>query len=139
IRGTVPDQLDEEIVEALGTAFTRFALDEGGRCDRVLIGRDMRPSGVAFTEAFARGVTSQGVDVVDLGLCSTDEVFFAAGHLDAPAAQLTASHNPAGYNGIKLALAGARPVGEDSGLDVIKGLAVAGVPAADRRGSVSSL
>jgi phosphomannomutase len=139
IRGTVPDQLDDEIVEALGAAFARFALDEGGPCERILIGRDMRPSGVAFTEAFARGVTSQGVDVVDLGLCSTDEVFFAAGHLDAPAAQLTASHNPAGYNGIKLALAGARPVGEDSGLDVIKALAVEGVAPVGAPGTVSTL
>jgi phosphomannomutase len=139
IRGTVPDQLDDEIVEALGAAFARFALDEGGPCERILIGRDMRPSGVAFTDAFARGVTSQGVDVVDLGLCSTDEVFFAAGHLDAPAAQLTASHNPAGYNGIKLALAGARPVGEDSGLDVIKALAVEGVAPVGAPGTVSTL
>lgn len=137
IRGTVPDQLDDEIVEALGAAFARFALDEGGPCDRILIGRDMRPSGVGFTAAFARGVNSQGVDVVDLGLCSTDQVFFAAGHLDSPAAQLTASHNPAGYNGIKLALAGARPVGEDSGLDRIKAMAAAGVPPAESTGTVT--
>lgn len=128
IRGVVPDQLDAPMVEALGAAFTRFALDEGGPCDRVLIGHDMRPTGIDLSAAFARGVQSQGVDVVQLGLCSTDELFFAAGHFDAPAAQLTASHNPAQYNGIKLALAGARPVGEDSGLAEIKAMAIAGVP-----------
>ncbi len=139
IRGTVPDQLDAAMVEGLGAAFTRFALDEGGRCDRVLIGHDMRPTGGELSAAFARGVLSQGVDVVHLGLCSTDELFFAAGHFDAPAAQLTASHNPARYNGIKLALAGARPVGEDSGLGTIKELAVAGVPPVDGpKGSESS-
>src|SRR5438067_1349737 len=111
IRGTVPDQLDAGIVEAVGAAFARFAREEDrGPAARVLIGRDMRPTGIELAEAFARGVTSQGLDVVHLGLCSTDEVFFAAGHLDSPAAQLTASHNPAGYNGIKLALSGARPV-----------------------------
>jgi phosphomannomutase len=137
IRGTYPDQIDAVIVEAVGAAFARFALDEGGAAERVLIGRDMRPSGVELADAFARGVTSQGVDVVHLGLCSTDEVFFAAGHLDAPAAQLTASHNPAGYNGIKLALAGARPVGEDSGLDRIKADAAKGLDAAPVPGAVS--
>ncbi|MEZ5143885.1 MAG: phosphomannomutase/phosphoglucomutase [Acidimicrobiales bacterium] len=138
MRGTVPDQLDAAIVENIGAAFARFALDEGGRCDKVLIGRDMRPTGVELAGAFARGVTSQGVDVEHLGLCSTDEVFFAAGRYDAPAAQLTASHNPAGYNGIKLALAGARPVGEDSGLADIKAMAAKGLEPVADVGSVSS-
>jgi phosphomannomutase len=137
IRGTYPDQIDAELVEAVGAAFARFARDEGGPAERVLIGRDMRPSGVELADAFARGVTSQGLDVVQLGLCSTDEVFFAAGRFDAPAAQLTASHNPAGYQGIKLALAGARPVGEDSGLDVIKADAAKGVDPAPSPGTVS--
>ena len=137
IRGTVPDQLDAEMVGAIGAAFARFALDEGGPCERVLVARDMRPSGVELAEAFAAGVRSQGVDVVHLGLCSTDEAFFAAGHLDAPVAQLTASHNPAQYNGIKLALAGARPVGEDSGLLEIKAMAAAGVPPAGAEGTTS--
>lgn len=144
IRGTVPDQLDAGVVEAVGAAFARFALDEAaGRgappVRRVLVGRDMRPTGAELAGAFARGVTGQGVDVVQLGLCSTDEVFFAAGHHDAPAAQLTASHNPAGYNGIKLALAGARPVGEDSGLDQIKADTAKGLDRAPRAGSVSEL
>jgi phosphomannomutase len=137
IRGTVPDQLDAPLVEAIGAAFARFARDDDPTVARVLVGRDMRPSGVELADAFARGVTSQGLDVVLLGLCSTDEVFFAAGRFDAPAAQLTASHNPAGYNGIKLALAGARPVGEDSGLDRIKADVVAGVTPAGATGTVT--
>jgi phosphomannomutase len=136
IRGTVPDQLNAEVVEAIGAAFARFAADEGDRA-RVLIGWDMRPDGPELAEAFARGVTGQGADAVLLGLCSTDEVFFAAGHLDAPAAQLTASHNPAGYNGIKLALSGARPVGEDSGLDRIKADTAKGLDPAPTPGSVT--
>lgn len=139
IRGVVPEQLDASIAEAVGAAFARFAIDEQGSCERVLIGRDMRPTGIELAAAFGRGVRSQGVDVVDLGLCSTDEVFFAAGHYDAPAAQLTASHNPAQYNGMKLALAGAKPVGEDSGLENIKAMAAMGVPAAEQTGSTSEL
>jgi phosphomannomutase len=97
----------------------------------------MRPSGVELAAAFARGVTSQGIDVVELGLCSTDELFFAAGYFNAPGAQLTASHNPAQYNGIKLCLAGARPVGEDSGLLDIKAMAAVGVEPAASVGSVT--
>ena len=123
IRGTVPDQLDADVARAIGAAFARFARD-----DRLLVARDMRPSGVELTRAFIDGVTSQGVDVVDLGMGSTDLVYFAAGRLDAPAAMFTASHNPAQYNGIKLCLAGARPVGEDTGLAEIKAAVAAGVP-----------
>jgi len=141
IRGTVPDQLDAGIVEAVGGAFAVFArsdaAERGTTCERILIGHDMRPSGPEFAEAFARGVNAQGVDAVHLGLCSTDEVFFAAGHLDAPAAQLTASHNPAEYNGIKLCLSGARPVGEDSGLAQIKADVIEGLPPAATTGTTS--
>jgi phosphomannomutase len=138
IRGTVPDQIDAEVVERIGAAFARFALDEGGPCERILVARDMRPSGVELEKAFAEGVRRQGVDVVLLGLASTDLLFFAAGKLDAPGAMLTASHNPAGYNGIKLCLAGARPVGEDSGLDDVRAMTAEGVADADRSGSISS-
>ena len=141
IRGTVPDQLDAQIVEAVGAAFARFALDEaatnGGEISRILVARDMRPTGVEFADAFARGATSQGVDVILLGLCSTDELFFASGKFDAPGAQLTASHNPAGYNGIKLCLSGARPVGEDTGLEVIKADAIRGLDPAASIGSIT--
>ena len=118
VRGTVPDQWDAEAARRIGAAFARFA-----GAPRVLVARDMRPSGVALVAAFADGVMSQGVDVTDLGLASTDLIYFAAGRLDAPGAMFTASHNPAQYNGIKFCLAGARPVGEDTGLAEIKALA----------------
>src|SRR5262245_57570815 len=115
IRGTVPDQLDASMARAIGAAFAHFA-----PTTKVLVARDMRPSGVELTDAFADGVRAQGVDVVHLGLASTDLLYYAAGALDAPGAMFTASHNPAQYNGIKLCLAGARPVGADSGLAEIK-------------------
>jgi phosphomannomutase len=98
----------------------------------------MRPSGPDFTSAFAAGATAQGVDVVQLGLLSTDALFFAAGHFDAPGAMLTASHNPAQYNGIKLCLAGAKPVGEETGLSQIKADTLAGLEPVATRGAVSS-
>ena len=120
VRGTVPEQLDVELARAIGVGFATFALEDAaarsGSVSRVLVARDMRPSGVALTEAFAQGVRSQGLDVVDLGLGSTDLLYFASGSMDAPGAMFTASHNPAQYNGAKFCMAGARPVGEDTGL-----------------------
>ena len=127
IRGTVPDQLDAELVERFGAAFAAFVTRHEGRPDRILVAHDMRTTAEELSAAFERGVRSQGIDVVALGLASTDLVFYAAGALDAPAAMLTASHNPWQYNGIKLCLSGARPVGEDSGLPEIKALAIAGL------------
>lgn len=115
IRGTVPDQLDAEIAHALGVGFAHFT-----KSSVAVVARDMRPSGVELVDAFARGLMEQGVDVIDIGLASTDLMYFAAGRLDAPGAMFTASHNPAQYNGVKLCLAGARPVGVDTGLDVVK-------------------
>lgn len=115
IRGTVPDQIDAEIAYALGVGFARFT-----RASVTIVARDMRPSGVELVDAFSRGLMEQGVDVIDIGLASTDLVYFAAGRLDAPGAMFTASHNPAQYNGVKLCLAGARPVGVDTGLDAVK-------------------
>jgi phosphomannomutase len=142
IRGTVPEQLDEDVAGRIGAAFARFAADDGRDrgepVDRVLVARDMRPSGEALAAAFADGVTGQGLDVVDLGLASTDLVYFAAGRLGAPGAMFTASHNPAQYNGIKLCLSGARPVGQDTGLARIKADAEAGLAPAEGRGSTSS-
>ena len=129
IRGTTPDQLDAELAGAIGAAFARFAATQVGGVRKVLVGRDMRTSGIELGEAFARGVQSQGVDVVDLGLASTDLVYFASGKLDAPAVMLTASHNPAQYNGMKMCLAGARPIGEDTGLREIKAMAAEGLAA----------
>jgi len=120
IRGTVPEQLDEALCHAIGIGFARFA-----QAPTVLIARDMRPSGVNLEQAFADGVRSQGVDVIHLGLASTDLLYFASGRLDAPGVMFTASHNPAQYNGIKACLAGAKPVGLDSGLLDIKATAEA--------------
>ncbi len=133
IRGTVPDQIDADLCRRIGAAFARFA-----ESDRLLVAHDMRPSGPELAEAFAEGAAGQGVDVVDLGLASTDLMYFAAGHLDAPGAMFTASHNPAQYNGIKLCLAGAKPVGQDTGLAKVKQWAAEGLsPVEGRRGSVS--
>ena len=88
VRGTVPDQLDAALCERIGAAFARFAVEHGG-AERVLVGRDMRPSGVELAAAFSLGVQRQGLDVVDLGLASTDLMYFAAGRLDAPGAMFT--------------------------------------------------
>jgi len=136
IRGIVPDELDAELARSVGSAFARFS-----GAPRVLVGRDMRESGTALVEAFSEGVTATGADVIDLGLASTDLVYFAAGHLDSPAAMFTASHNPAKYNGIKFCLEGARPVGQDTGLADIKAMVAAGnaatVPTGER-GNVTS-
>jgi phosphomannomutase len=118
IRGTVPDQLDADVARALGVAFARFT-----DADKILVARDMRPSGPELVAAFAEGVLDQGADVVDLGLASTDLLYYAAGRLDAPGAMFTASHNPAQYNGVKLCLSGARPVGADTGLADVKAIA----------------
>lgn len=137
VRGTFPNEIDAEACRAIGAAFARFALDEGGAVPEILVGRDMRPSGAELADAFSDGVRSQGVDVVDLGLASTDLVYFASGSRGAPGAMFTASHNPAQYNGIKFCLDGARPVGADTGLDRIKELARAGVAPTERRGNAS--
>jgi phosphomannomutase len=137
IRGTVPDQLDDGIVERVGAAFARFVADTEGATS-ILVAHDMRPSGPGFADAFARGANAQGVDVVHLGLLSTDALFFSAGHFGAPGAMLTASHNPAGYNGIKLCLAGAKPVGEETGLVAIKADTLSGLEAVAEPGTVSS-
>ena len=135
IRGTVPDQFDTSVARAVGVAFARFA-----GAERVLVARDMRGSGPELVAAFADGVTSAGVDVVDLGMASTDLLYFAAGHLDSPAAMFTASHNPGIYNGIKLCLAGAKPVGQDTGLAEIKAMAEAGLRGQNAvAGSISSV
>jgi phosphomannomutase len=120
IRGTTPDQLDADLARSIGVAFARFVGTQPHPHDRILVAQDMRPSGVELVAAFCEGVTSQGMDVTRLGLASTDLLYFAAGRFDAPGAMFTASHNPARYNGIKLTLAGARPVGADTGLQELK-------------------
>ena len=95
VRGTVPDQLDADMCRAIGRAMARFA-----GTPRILVARDMRESGVELAAAFSDGVRAEGVDIVDLGMASTDFLYFASGHLDSPGAMFTASHNPAGYYGI---------------------------------------
>lgn len=92
------------------------AVPGGGASDRVVVGHDMRPSSPALAEAFAAGIASRGLDVVLIGLCSTDGLYYASGALHAPGAMFTASHNPAAYNGMKLCRAGARPVSLETGL-----------------------
>jgi phosphomannomutase len=111
VRGTVPDQLDADMCRAIGRAMARFV-----GTPRILVARDMRESGVELAAAFSDGVRSEGVDIVDVGMASTDFLYFASGHLDSPGAMFTASHNPARYNGLKLCLSGARPIGRDTGL-----------------------
>ena len=133
IRGVVGEQWDAAVARDLGAAFAKLV---GG--PSVVIGHDMRDSSPGLSAAFAEGVTSQGVDVVSIGLASTDMLYFASGRLQLPGAMFTASHNPAKYNGIKLCRAGAAPVGQDSGLAEIRDWAQQGVPAAQgRHGAVT--
>ncbi|MDO8147969.1 phosphomannomutase/phosphoglucomutase [Isoptericola sp. b515] len=119
VRGLVPAELSPRVAWALGVAFAEVAAVPDGAA-RVVVGRDMRDTGPALAREFAAGVTSRGVDVVDVGLCSTDGLYFASGSLQAPGVMFTASHNPAEYNGIKMCRAGARPVGQDTGLAQIR-------------------
>ena len=124
IRGVVPDQLDEDIARRVGAAFSAvMGLAAGGAA---VVGYDMRPSSKPLAKAFAEGLNDTGVDVTDIGLASTDQLYFASGSLGLPGAMFTASHNPAQYNGIKLCKAGAAPVGKDSGLSEIQELVESG-------------
>jgi phosphomannomutase len=129
VRGVVGEGIDADLVRDTGAAFGHLMRGEGATT--VVIGHDMRPSSPDLSAAFAAGVTSQGLDAVELGLTSTDELYYAAGSLDCPGAMFTASHNPAKYNGIKMCRSGARPVGQDTGLSEIVDMLVEGVPAYD--------
>ncbi|MDQ3645503.1 MAG: phosphomannomutase/phosphoglucomutase [Actinomycetota bacterium] len=122
VRGTYPDQLDEDTAQQIGSAFARFVGTE-----RIALGRDMRTSSPSLAAAFSEGVASAGASVVDLGLVSTDALYFASGRLDLPGAMFTASHNPARYNGLKLCRQRAAPIGIDSGLVEIRSLAESSV------------
>jgi phosphomannomutase len=135
VRGVVPEPFSPEVARAIGAAFAEVVVLPGvasGARPTAAIGRDMRSSGPELVGAFADGLTSRGVDVVLIGLCSTDGLYHASGALDVPGAMFTASHNPAIYNGIKMCHAGARPVGQDTGLSDIRTLAgtylTAGLP-----------
>jgi phosphomannomutase len=129
VRGLVGAEIDESFVTDVGAAFGRLMRDEGAR--QVAIGYDMRDSSPSLAAAFGAGVIGQGLDVVRIGLASTDQLYFASGLLECPGAMFTASHNPAAYNGIKMCRAGAKPVGADTGLTAISDALIAGVPAYD--------
>ncbi|MFM7308758.1 MAG: phosphomannomutase/phosphoglucomutase [Actinomycetota bacterium] len=118
VRGTVPDQFDEALARAFGVAFAKFT-----KATSVVVAHDMRPSGPALVTAFEDGVTSCGASMVNLGLASTDLLYYASGSMNVPGAMFTASHNPAQYNGIKMCAAGAKSIGIDSGLREIRELA----------------
>jgi phosphomannomutase len=126
IRGVVPDELDEAAAEVIGAGFARLT-----GAPALVTAHDMRTSSPALEQAFARGAAAQGADVISAGLGSTDLLYYASGALDIPGAMITASHNPARYNGIKLCRSGARPVGAQTGLTELAVLAAAGVPAGD--------
>ncbi|MFY9652971.1 MAG: phosphomannomutase/phosphoglucomutase [Trebonia sp.] len=126
IRGVVPDELDEGVAEQVGAAFVRLT-----NAKSIVTLHDMRASSAPLAEALGRGAAAQGADVIHGGLGSTDMVYYASGSLDIPGAMITASHNPARYNGIKLCKAGAKPVGIETGLAEIKAMVQDGVPAYD--------
>jgi phosphomannomutase len=120
VRGTVPDQVNEDVARALGAAFVQTLRAGGDPADTIVIAHDMRESSPGLARAFAAGARAEGSDVVLAGLASTDMLYFASGHLNIPGAMFTASHNPAEYNGIKMCRAGAKPIGQDSGLTEIR-------------------
>ncbi|MGW2564532.1 phosphomannomutase/phosphoglucomutase [Streptomyces sp. NPDC001514] len=137
VRGVVPDQWDESLAELFGAAFVQVT-----GADAIVVGHDMRPSSPGLSAAFARGAADRGADVTLIGLCSTDQLYFASGQFGLPGAMFTASHNPAQYNGIKMCRAGAAPVGQDTGLaelrEIVAGWVAEGAPApVEARGRVS--
>src|SRR5699024_2963223 len=136
VRGLVGEQIDADFVHQVGQSFARLMRAEGA--SSVVIGHDMRDSSPSLSAAFADGVTAQGLDVVTIGLASTDQLYYASGLLDCPGAMFTASHNPAAYNGIKLCRAGAKPVGQESGLQTIAEEVIHGVPEFDGAPGTSS-
>ncbi|GAA4113210.1 phosphomannomutase/phosphoglucomutase [Nocardioides fonticola] len=137
VRGLVPEQLDDDLARATGRAYVQVT-----GATQVVVGHDMRPSSPGLAGAFADGATSAGADVVMIGLASTDQLYFASGHLGLPGAMFTASHNPAQYNGIKMCRAYAQPIGLDTGLAEIRDLVIADLagaehPPSGRIGSIS--
>jgi phosphomannomutase len=137
IRGLVDTELSPDFAFAVGLAFARF-LEMKREPSTVIIGEDMRPSSPELAEAFSAGVTSNGTDVIRIGLASTDLLYFAAGSKNLPGAMFTASHNPAAYNGIKLCLSGARPIGKETGLQTIEKFVRQGMPVAMRPAGIET-
>ncbi|MFJ1750213.1 phosphomannomutase/phosphoglucomutase [Streptomyces sp. NPDC088116] len=117
VRGVYPDQLDDRLAELFGAAFVEVT-----GADAIVVGHDMRPSSPGLASTFARGAVSRGANATIIGLCSTDQLYYASGNMNVPGAMFTASHNPARYNGIKMCRAGAAPVGRDTGLAEIRAL-----------------
>ncbi len=132
IRGRSPGELDGAIARRIGAAFASFT-----GADAIAVGRDCRLSSPELAGGLAAGITSVGTDVIDLGEITTDTIYVVAGEEEVPGAMVTASHNPVGWNGIKLCLSGARPVGVETGLEDIRAMAEAGVPPAAAGGAVS--
>jgi len=135
VRGTVPDQIDDELARAVGGAFVQVT---GAAETGVVVGYDMRPSSPGMARAFAEGAAAAGADVTLIGLASTDQLYFASGTLGLPGAMFTASHNPAQYNGIKMCRAHAVPLGMDTGLAAVRDLVAAGdLPTAEQPGRIT--
>ena len=134
VRGLVGEQLDETLAQRIGAAFVEVT-----GASTVVVGYDMRSSSPGMAGAFADGAAGAGADVVLIGLASTDQLYFASGHLGHPGAMFTASHNPAAYNGIKMCRAGAAPIGMETGLAEIRDAVASGrTPTATRVGSISN-
>jgi phosphomannomutase len=131
IRGLVKDEITPDFSFSLGTAFAKF-LEYEREPATIVVGEDMRPSSPLLADAFSDGVISQGMDVIRIGLASTDMLYFASGKLNLPGIMFTASHNPAKYNGMKLCKSGARPIGQETGLVKIRQLIEQGVPISNR-------
>lgn len=139
VRGIVPDQLNEDVSRALGAAFVQTLRAGGDAAESIVVAHDMRDSSPGLATAFADGARSEGTDVVFAGLGSTDMLYFASGHLNLPGAMFTASHNPAQYNGVKMCRAGAKAIGQDTGLAEIRDRAQSivdeSVPSGEKRDS----
>ena len=131
IRGLVKDEITPDFSFSLGVAFAKF-LEYEREPATIVVGEDMRPSSPLLADAFSDGVISQGMDVIRIGLASTDMLYFASGKLNLPGIMFTASHNPAKYNGMKLCKSGARPIGQETGLVKIRQLIEQGVPISNR-------
>jgi phosphomannomutase len=131
IRGLVKDEITPDFSFSLGLAFAKF-LEYEREPGTIVVGEDMRPSSPLLADAFSDGVMSQGMDVIRIGLASTDMLYFASGKLNLPGIMFTASHNPAKYNGMKLCKSGARPIGQETGLVKIRQLIEQGVPISNR-------
>ena len=139
IRGIVPEQLDASAAYAFGVAFAKFT-----GASAIVVAHDMRPSGPELVDAFQRGALTHGVDVTNVGLASSDLLYYASGKFNMPGAMFTASHNPAQYNGIKCCLSGARSIGIDNGLREMLVIATAVMegnepPRAAKAGTLSHL